>query len=168
MYRIKARGFARSWWSAAVSMLSIGAMLRIFRLGLKPLHADEGVNGLFLLDLFREGIYRYNPANYLGPRLYYSVLISSSLNHLLSGSEDPTTLAIRMVPVAFGIALSLLLIFRDTYETSEVSPLPDWHFLQAWCTCLATSSTKRCLEFLPTDKRVFYDQVTGVKVCFFL
>src|SRR6476661_11220079 len=78
MYRIKARGFERSWWSAAATVLAIGAMLRIFHLGLKPLHADEGVNGLFLLDLFREGVYRYNPANYHGPSLYYFALISSS------------------------------------------------------------------------------------------
>ncbi len=114
MYRIKARGFERSWWSAAVTVLAIGAMLRIFHLGLKPLHADEGVNGLFLLDLFREGVYRYNPANYHGPSLYYFALISSSINHLLSGNEGPSTLAIRMVPVAFGVALiGLLLIFRD-------------------------------------------------------
>src|SRR5437667_961012 len=49
----KARGLGRSWWTGAVSVLSIGVMLRIFNLGLKPLHADEGVNGLFLLGLFR-------------------------------------------------------------------------------------------------------------------
>jgi uncharacterized protein (TIGR03663 family) len=109
----KARGLGRSWWTGAVSVLSIGAMLRIFNLGLKPLHADEGVNGLFLLGLFREGIYRYNPANYHGPSLYYFALVSSSVSHLLFGNEGPSTLAIRAVPVAFGIALiGLLLTFR--------------------------------------------------------
>ncbi len=114
MYRIKARGFEQLWWSAAVSVLSVGSVLRIFNLGLKPLHADEGVNGLFLLGLFREGIYRYNSANYHGPSLYYFALVSSSVNHLLSGNEGPSTLAIRMVPVAFGIALiGLLLTFRN-------------------------------------------------------
>ena len=88
-------------------------MLRIFDLGLKPLHGDEGVNGLFLLSLFRDGIYRYNPANYHGPSLYYFALVSSSLNHLLSGKEGPSTLAIRMVPVVFGIGLiGLLLTLR--------------------------------------------------------
>src|SRR5437899_573924 len=78
---MKAGGFGRSWRSwraAAVAVLSIGTMLRIFDLGLKPLHADEGVNGLFCLGLFREGIYRYNPANYHGPSLYYFALVSSS------------------------------------------------------------------------------------------
>jgi len=113
MYWIKTRGFERLWWGAVISVLSIGAMLRIFDLGLKPLHGDEGVNGLFLLSLFRDGIYRYNPANYHGPSLYYFALLSSSLNHLLSGKEGPSTLAIRMVPVVFGIGLiGLLLTFR--------------------------------------------------------
>jgi uncharacterized protein (TIGR03663 family) len=67
-----------------------------------------------LLGLFREGIYRYNPANYHGPSLYYFALVSSSVNHLLSGNEGPNTLAIRVVPVAFGIALiGVLHTFRD-------------------------------------------------------
>jgi len=114
MYRMKARGFEPYWWAAAVSVVSIGATLRIFDLGLKPLHADEGVNGFFLLGLFREGIYRYNPANYHGPSLYYFALVSTSVNHMLSGNEGPSTVAIRMVPVAFCIALiGLLLTFRD-------------------------------------------------------
>jgi uncharacterized protein (TIGR03663 family) len=108
---MKAPGFGRSW--PAVGVLWIGAMLRMSDLGLKPLHGDEGVNGLFLLSLFREGIYRYNPANYHGPSLYYFALVSSSINHLLSGKEGPSTLAIRMVPVVFGIGLiGLLLTFR--------------------------------------------------------
>jgi uncharacterized protein (TIGR03663 family) len=106
---MKAQGSARLWWAAAVAVLSIGAMLRIFDLGLKPLHGDEGVNGGFVLGLFREGIYRYNPANYHGPSLYYFALVSSSVNHLLSGNEGPSTLAIRMVPVVFGIGLVSLL-----------------------------------------------------------
>src|SRR5438477_12785212 len=54
---MKTRSFGRLWWAAAVAVLWIGAMLRIFDLGLKPLHGDEGVNGLFLLSLFRDGIY---------------------------------------------------------------------------------------------------------------
>src|SRR5438477_1430776 len=114
----KARGLGRSWWTGAVSVLSIGAMLRIFNLGLKPLHADEGVNGLFLLGLFREGIYRYNPANYHGPSLYYFALISCSINNLLFGSEGPSTVAVRMVPVLFGIGIiGIVLAFRDQLGT---------------------------------------------------
>jgi len=109
MDRMKTKRFGRSWWAAAVAVLSIAAILRILDLSLKPLHGDEGVNGGFLLGLFREGIYRYNPANYHGPTLYYFALLSSSINHLLSGNEGPSTLAVRMVPVVFGIGLVSLL-----------------------------------------------------------
>ncbi len=111
---MKAQGFGRSWWAGALAVTSIGITLRICDLGLKPLHGDEGVNGLFLLGLFREGIYRYNPANYHGPTLYYFALVSSSINHLLSGNEGPSTLAIRIVPAVFGVGLIVLLLtFRD-------------------------------------------------------
>ena len=96
-----------------------------------------------------DGIYRYNPANYHGPSLYYFALVSSSLNHLLSGKEGPSTLAIRMVPVVFGIGLiGLLLTFRARLGDLGLLSLPDWsHSPQAWCTCLATSSHETLLGF---------------------
>jgi len=52
-------------------VIAAAAGLRLYDLTLKPLHHDEGVNGFFLLGLFREGVYCYNPANYHGPTLYY-------------------------------------------------------------------------------------------------
>ena len=115
---MKGRGSGRFWWTVDVAVLLIGSIFRILDLSLKPLHSDEGVNGLFLLSLFRDGIYRYNPANYHGPSLYYFALVSSSINHLLSGNEGPSTLAIRMVPVVFGIALiGLLLTLGDRLKS---------------------------------------------------
>lgn len=100
------------WWTATVAMiLAVGVVVRVYQLGLKPLHHDEGVNGNFLLGLFRDGTYRYDPANYHGPTLYYFGLISSSINNLLFRVEGPSTMAIRAVPVFFGIGL-ILLVFR--------------------------------------------------------
>ena len=100
------------WWWTGVStaVLATGTLLRLYQLDLKPLHHDEGVNGFFLLGLFREGIYRYNAANYHGPTLYYFALITSSVNNLLTGAEGPSTIAIRVVPVLFGIGVLVLLI----------------------------------------------------------
>ena len=46
----------------------------LLHLALKPLHHDEGVNGFFLTNLFRDGVYKYDPANYHGPTLYYIAL----------------------------------------------------------------------------------------------
>jgi uncharacterized protein (TIGR03663 family) len=104
----------QEWWGVAGAIMVTGTLLRLYQLTLKPLHHDEGVNGLFLLGLFREGIYRYNAANYHGPTLYYFALITSSVNNLLTGAEGPSTVAIRLVPVLFGSGLlGLLLTFRQ-------------------------------------------------------
>jgi uncharacterized protein (TIGR03663 family) len=102
------------WMCAVTAVLATGTLLRLCQLNLKPLHHDEGVNGFFLLSLFRQGIYRYNAANYHGPTLYYFAMMSCSVNNLLFGGEGPSTVAIRMVPALFGIgALVLLMNFRS-------------------------------------------------------
>lgn len=105
-----ARRRQRRWMGAATGVVATGTLLRICQLNLKPLHSDEGVNGFFLLGLFREGIYRYNAANYHGPTLYYFAMISCSVNNLLFGREGPNTVAIRLVPVLFGIGILVLLL----------------------------------------------------------
>jgi uncharacterized protein (TIGR03663 family) len=97
----------------AASGLATAVVLRVSYLTLKPLHHDEGVNGFFLLGLFREGIYRYNAANYHGPTLYYFALITSSINNLLFKAEGPSTWSIRIVPVLFGLGIvGLAFAFR--------------------------------------------------------
>jgi uncharacterized protein (TIGR03663 family) len=69
---------------------------------LKPLHHDEGVNGLFMTRLVRPPYtYRYDPAEFHGPTLYYltkPVVLGIGL----------TTFAIRLVPAVCGIAIVLL------------------------------------------------------------
>src|SRR2546425_1939820 len=108
----------RRWWITASIILALGILLRVYELSLKPLHHDEAVNGFFLLSLFREGIYSYNPANYHGPTLYYFALISCSINNLLFGNEGPSTIAVRMVPVLFGIGIiGIMLTLRNRLGT---------------------------------------------------
>ena len=63
-----------SWLAGAGLVTAIAAFLRFFWLELKPFHHDEGVNGFFLTKLVRDGIYKYDPANYHGPTLYYIAL----------------------------------------------------------------------------------------------
>ncbi|HEV7891884.1 MAG TPA: hypothetical protein VGP08_14670, partial [Pyrinomonadaceae bacterium] len=58
------------WFAAAGCVLLAAAALRLFALGLKPMHHDEGVNGFFLMSLMRQGVFHYNPENYHGPTLY--------------------------------------------------------------------------------------------------
>lgn len=62
------------WLVSCGLITAIAVFLRFFWLGLKPFHHDEGVNGWFLTNLFRDGVYKYDPANYHGPSLYYITL----------------------------------------------------------------------------------------------
>jgi len=80
----------------ALLILVAAAALRLPELALNPFHHDEGVNGWFTTNLVRDGVYRYDPANYHGPTLYYFALVSEILFGL-------TTEAMRLVPVLFGL-----------------------------------------------------------------
>ncbi len=94
---------------SAAAILIVGAVLRLFHLGLVPLHHDEGVNGNFLVSLVRNGTYTYDPQNYHGPTLYYFSAISGWIARFFggAGTRDAyglTTFNIRFVTAAFGVA----------------------------------------------------------------
>lgn len=104
----RAKGAARrygAWWWAAAVLLAAACLLRLLWLGLVPLHHDEGVNGNFLTQLFRNGYYHYDPANYHGPTLYYFGLVTTTLNALFYGKYGLSTFAIRLVPAIFGVGI---------------------------------------------------------------
>jgi uncharacterized protein (TIGR03663 family) len=84
-------------------VLTVAGLLRLYDLNLVPLHHDEGVNGNFLMRLFREGYYHYDPANYHGPTLYYFALLSTYI-------LGPTTFAIRLTTALFGLATVWLVL----------------------------------------------------------
>ncbi len=67
------------WLLGCFAVTAVAAFLRFWRLELKPLHHDEGVNGFFLTTLFRDGIYKYDPSNYHGPDLYYFALAAAKM-----------------------------------------------------------------------------------------
>src|SRR5687767_4546525 len=67
------------WLAGCAAITAAAAFLRFFQLGLKPFHHDEGVNGFFLTNLVRDGLYKYDPANYHGPTLYYIALAVAKL-----------------------------------------------------------------------------------------
>ncbi len=99
------------WRVASAAILIEGALLRLYELQLNPLHQDEGVNGFFILRLFREGFYQYDPANYHGPSLYYFALPISYLFGL-------NTFALRLVTVLFGIGTIWLILCLRRYTGS--------------------------------------------------
>jgi len=100
-----------SWPIACAVIFLLAAVPRLYKLELKPLHNDEGVNAFFFLRLFKENFYRYDPVNYHGPTLYYFALITSSVNTLFLGDRGVNIIALRSVPVMFGLA-TIYLIFR--------------------------------------------------------
>ena len=91
------------WVVNCALITAVATFLRFFELGLKPFHHDEGVNGFFLTSLFRNGVYKYDPANYHGPTLYYISLFFSNLFGL-------NTISVRASVAIFGV-LTVVLVF---------------------------------------------------------
>ncbi len=108
----------RFWPVSAAAILIVGAVVRLYHLSLVPLHHDEGVNGNFLLELVRDGQYKYNPTNFHGPTLYYFAAVIPWLSRFLFGESRGDAyglndVAIRFVPAVFGIGtIWLILILR--------------------------------------------------------
>jgi uncharacterized protein (TIGR03663 family) len=84
-----------------VYVAAAAMLLRFYALPLKPLHHDEGVNTLLLVNLVRPPhVYQYDPINYHGPSLYYLTWLSVLTFGL-------TTFAIRFVTALAGLAAVL-------------------------------------------------------------
>jgi uncharacterized protein (TIGR03663 family) len=98
------------WPAASILILAVSAFLRLYDISLKPFHHDEGVNGFFLINLFRNHVYHYDPSNYHGPTLYYFSLLPALL--LRIGLND---FAVRLVPALFGVATVWLMLSLRRY-----------------------------------------------------
>lgn len=96
------------WYAACFAVTAVAVFLRFWQLTLKPLHHDEGVNGFFLTTLFREGIYKYDPANYHGPDLYYLALAFTKTFGL-------NTVSIRASVAIFGVLTVVLALYLYRY-----------------------------------------------------
>ena len=96
------------WLAGAAIVTAIAAFLRFFWLELKPFHHDEGVNGFFLTNLVRDGIYKYDPANYHGPTLYYIALPFAKLFGL-------ETIPMRVSVAIFGVLTVVLALYLWRY-----------------------------------------------------
>lgn len=97
------------WWIVGCAIVTaIATIWRFYDLTLKPLHHDEGVNGYFLITLFREGIYKYDPENYHGPTLYYISLAFTKLFGL-------ETFSIRASVGIFGVLMVVMALFLRKY-----------------------------------------------------
>lgn len=97
-----------AWLAGCAAITVLAAFVRFYRLELKPLHHDEGVNGFFLTTLFREGVYKYDPSNYHGPTLYYVALVFTKIFGL-------NTISIRSSTAIFGLLTVVLAFFLKDY-----------------------------------------------------
>ena len=110
-----------AWWWTCCSILISAALLRLVFLTQKPLHHDEGVNGLFLANLFRTGYYHYDPANYHGPSLYYLAVIPTAINNLFHWGHGLSTFGIRFVTAAFGVGVVWLMLCLRRFVGSSAA-----------------------------------------------
>ncbi len=97
-----------------VCMLAVAALvLRVIDLDRRPMHADEGVQGLKFIELLENGKYRYDPDEYHGPTLNYLTLPVAWLRGE-HNRQALTETTLRLVPAVFGAGLVLLLFMvRD-------------------------------------------------------
>ena len=98
------------WQVAALLILFVAAVLRLYLLTDKVFHHDEGVNGNFMVSLFRNGYYHYDPANYHGPTLYYAALLTTSIASFFAGKAGLNDFTLRIVTVIFGMGVVWLLL----------------------------------------------------------
>src|SRR2546425_8012832 len=78
--------YAEQWKSRFTGMdwvpwliIALAALLRLFLLGIKPPHFDEGINGWFVDQMTKTGFYNYDPTNYHGPLHFYVLFLSQTL-----------------------------------------------------------------------------------------
>jgi len=97
-------------WSLLAMVLAIaGALaLRAPRLDARPLHNDEAVNAVKIIELWQEGRYAYDPDEYHGPTLHYATLPVLWLSGARDGGQlgDST---LRVMTVFSGVAILPLL-----------------------------------------------------------
>lgn len=103
-----AQGRDYFWLGSSGLIILVAAVLRFIALDLKPFHHDEGVNGWFLATLFKDGVYKYDPANYHGPTLYYIALAFAKMFGL-------ETIPVRLSMAIFGLLAVVLVLFLRRY-----------------------------------------------------
>ena len=102
------KGLRRIW--LLIFIVALGALaVRAPRLRMRPMHTDEAVHADKFHMLLEDGVYEYDPNEFHGPTLNYFTLIPARLSGV-SQYARITEVTLRIVPVAFGIALILLTV----------------------------------------------------------
>ena len=99
-----AGGTGRGFACAFILVCLLGLWLRFPALDQKPLHHDEANQAVKFGQLLETGDYKYDPVDHHGPTLYYLTLPLAWLKGEKS-LVDIDEWTIRLVPLAFGVAL---------------------------------------------------------------
>jgi uncharacterized protein (TIGR03663 family) len=89
------------------AIILVAGGLRLPRLGIRPMHADEAIQADKFGTLLETGEYRYDPHNYHGPTLNYLTLPSAWLAGI-SNYRDLDEMILRRVPAVLGLLLVLV------------------------------------------------------------
>ncbi|MBN2419831.1 MAG: TIGR03663 family protein [Deltaproteobacteria bacterium] len=101
-----------------VFMLMGTLVLFIHQLEIRPVHHDESVNGWFVNQVVKDGVYSYSPQHYHGPSFFYLAYLSSKLFGL-------GLFSIRFVAVVSGclLCLSPLFLKREIGDAGTLTGL---------------------------------------------
>jgi uncharacterized protein (TIGR03663 family) len=96
-------------WATLGLLVAAGValFLRCPRLGERPMHNDEAVNGVKFGALSERGDYKYDPNEYHGPALAYATLALNRLTRAPDFSQLSEA-SLRFTTVLFGLGLVLL------------------------------------------------------------
>ena len=92
-----------TWHWVLVLPAVVWLLMLFYDLGLRPPHHDEGVNGWFIMQMWRQGFFRYDPSNFHGPLFFYLL----QLSEILFGKG---IISLRLVPVFFAVLNTLLML----------------------------------------------------------
>src|SRR6516164_8831869 len=106
---------------AMLAILAIAAAMRLPRLELRPMHADEANQAVKTGQLYETGKYDYDAKDHHGPSLYWLTLPSLAFGGA-KDLADSREVQYRIVPALFGIGLiGLLLLLADGLSKTAVA-----------------------------------------------
>ena len=135
---------SKAWPIVCTVLLLFFGATRLYNLSARPLHHDEGVNGLFMKTLIESNNWKYDPKNYHGPTLYYLQLIPTWVLSYINdgaGSFNPhsvsglTPVGVRL-PIALVGILTLFLILNCWPMLGRVGAASACLFAGASCDLL--------------------------------
>ena len=95
-------------------ILLVAFVLRVWRLDIKPPHFDEGINGSFVVKMWHDGFYNYDPTNFHGPLYFYYL----QLGELLFGRS---LVAMRFATGLFSVGICYMIaLHRRFFGTAAI------------------------------------------------